>query len=215
MLDLGGVGINLPNSDKSCGPRKYNQSLSNHRAEEDAAALGTPKATTAKMHGTSSWTCIHPTTPLTVESSQSLQDDLDDLYDSDVEGGGESSIGSVEIKCHTPELGQNSCNSIDAYTIQSECTNTNQKIMWFRPREGVFVWVIPEELLFYIGLRLGWQKSAFCCEVSKKWCATLRGDAIWSAFLDQRQFEHPSPPTASTPKPQVVSFPSCDASEPS
>jgi hypothetical protein len=182
-LDLCSVGIRLPNKQKN-----------SHCFAKNSATEQVAKFSPASGVLSSS---------VVASSSQSdisvLEDDLNDLYDSDSEKN--------ETTPHLESEAETGCGNLQLQT--SLCQS------FFRPKEGVFVWNIPDELLFYIGLRLGWERSAFCCEVSKKWCAILRCDAIWSTFLRQREMDQ-SIIHHSAPKiyPQVTMlFSSCIFSE--
>jgi hypothetical protein len=200
MLDLGGLGIQLhgvPKKIKTDQPGLQANSISVGPKQTDHGAL------------------------------VSLEDDLDDLYDDDCEGEvGEEGEGtflplspSNRPEILTSEGKSENQSESDTQQVLPQKNGATATIVpsagevavcvqgdstQFHPLEGVFVWNFPDELLFYLGLRLGWEKSSFCCEVSKKWCAVLRSDALWSTF--RSQFDNPSFTSVSARNIQVHPF---------
>ena len=201
MLDLCGVGIKLSKNGPCHTP---------------------PKSTTEQVPR--DVRCASDPSPSAFSGLQDernrLENDLKDLYDSDSDGLDEKepdsykmekrdSIDSpIELKEKTSVEAWKHASAEDFSKLGSckQLHTDDAALSTFRPKEGIFVWTIPEELLFYIGLRLGWEKSAFCCEVSKKWCAVLRCDAMWSAFLRQRSNETPLIPLSPISRPQVLTL---------
>ena len=123
-------------------------------------------------------------------------DDLDDLYDSDgsAEGGeGQPCTTAFDATIEDSPLKGSPASSVDGCdhvstpaTAVKESRPSKAPHRAIGPRQGTFRWNLPDELIFYLGLKLGWSKAAFCCEVSRKWCTVLRGDVIWATFLQQR-----------------------------
>jgi hypothetical protein len=217
MLDLGGLGIQLqhgPKKLKTDEPAVQSCSNSLRVKESDHSALVSLEDDLNDLYdddceaGEEAGGVTSGDTSLPLNPSETIEN-----CESEIRISSESTESDMQLHVSTQKKSATATNVVErasATAISSPSAGERsaravEGSVQFHPVEGVFVWNFPDELLFYLGLRLGWEKAAFCCEVSKKWCSVLRSDALWSTFRSQNG--NPSFASASVRHIQV-SFPS-------